>query len=190
MSSFLSDGFEESLAERRESRRLLARYIVLTAAIFLPLLAAFVLVKNVYPVTSWTVMTSGGTLGQEVVYFRLRGETLAGETVEIPAIELTDALSAARNWGMVNATASNASFRLRSPHPDNLKMLLSAGSVDKLPRATRLPELLRAWGTIYNARQSGDSSHRLRAIRLDAYLWDGQRYGDYDKFIESWRAEL
>jgi hypothetical protein len=189
MSSRPRESVQETPMERLESRRIRIRYTLLTAGLFLPLLSAFILTKNFYPVASWTVMTGGGELGREVTYFILRGETQAGETINIPAVELTDALYA-RNWSMAYYAANNQSFRVRSPHPDNVRMLALAGSVENLPRAARMPELLRAWGIIYNARQPVGSARRLKVIWLDVYMWDGQQYGNYDRYIESWRVEL
>lgn len=174
-------------AGQREARRLRARYIVLTVAVFLPLFVAFVLLKSTYPVTAWTMMTGGER--QAFTYYRLNGETEAGETVEVRASELTDALSAL-NWGMVSFVAGNASFRMAEPHPYNAKLLASVGGIENLPRGARMPELLHAWGGIYNAKLPPGDRRRLRAIRVDAFEWDGRRYGDYEKFIESWRVEL
>jgi hypothetical protein len=179
------------LAEQEETlgRRLRVRYTLLTIGIFLPLVWAFVTVRNVYPLTAWTVMMGGGDLQRSHRYFLLRGETVAGEVVDIRAIKLTDALSG-RNWGLVIATVDNRPFQLRSLHPDNAALLATVGDRGALPRAARLPELLRAWGEIYNSRLSTSSPQRLKAIRLDAYRWIGQRYSDYDTFTESWRQEL
>lgn len=177
----------ESQAETERHFRL--RYTLLTAAIFLPLIWAFVGVKNVYPVASWTVMMMGGNLQREHRYFLLRGETISGEVVDIRAIELTDALSG-RNWGLVAATVTNGPFNLRSPHPANAALLAAEGDVNKLQQGTRLPELLRAWGAIYNSRWPASSPRRLKAIRLDGYRWMGQSYSNYDQFMESWRQEL
>jgi hypothetical protein len=179
------------LADMRETwgRRGRVRYTLLTIGIFLPLAWAFATVRNVYPLTAWSVMMGGGDLQRGHTYFLLRGETVAGDVVDIPAIRLSDALSG-RNWGMVIATINNRPFRLRSLHPDNAALLATAGDIERLPRATRLPELLRAWGEIYNSRLPPSSPQRLKTIRLDAYRWIGQRYSDYDNFIESWRQEL
>lgn len=171
------------------TRRFRVRYTLLTICIFLPLVWAFVAVRNVYPLAAWTVMMGGGDLQRGHRYFLLRGETVSGEVVNIPAIQLTDALSG-RNWGMVVATVNNRPFQLRSLHPDNAALLATAGDLGRLPQAARLPELLRAWGEIYNSRLSPSSPRRLKAIRLDAYRWIGQRYSDYDSFIESWRQQL
>lgn len=179
------------LAPRREpfERHLRVRYTLLTIGIFLPLIWAFVVVMNVYPLTAWTVMMGGGDLQRGHRYFLLRGETVSGEVIDIPAIALTDALSG-RNWGMVVATVDNRAFQRRSLHPDNASLLATAGDIGRLPRAARLPELLRAWGEIYNSRLAPSSPQRLKAIRLDTYRWIGQRYSDYDSFVESWRQEL
>src|SRR4029079_12842593 len=99
-------------------RRLLAKYIILTAAIFLPLIWAFLFVRNLYPITVWNVMMAGGDLERGRSYCILRGETVSGETVDIPAIELTNAMYS-RTWTMVNATIDNQSFKLTSFHPKN-----------------------------------------------------------------------
>jgi hypothetical protein len=54
--------------------------------------------------------------------------------------------------------------------------------MDKLPRAARLEELLRAWGAIYNSRLPASSNQRLRSVRLDADRWEGGTNGEYDPF--------
>ena len=174
--------------EKLSERHFRVRYLLLTLGIFLPLVWAFMGLKNVYPIASWTVMT-GRKLEHGHQYFLLRGETVSGDVVDIPAIELTNALSA-RNWGLVYGTVANGPFRLRSPHPSNAPLLGVAGSFEKLPPAARLPELLQAWGKIYNSRLSASSPQRLKAIRLDAYQWPGQQYSNYDQFIQSWREQL
>ncbi len=56
-------------------------------------------------------MMAGGELQRGHTYFVLRGETISGETVDIQAIDLTNALYS-RNWTMVNATVMNGSFQL------------------------------------------------------------------------------
>ena len=134
-------------------------------------------------------MMAGGNLQRGHRYFLLRGETVSGEVVDIPAIELTDALSA-RNWGLVAATVDNRAFRMRSPHPANAALSAVTGDAAKIAPGVRLPELLRAWGGIYNSRVPASSPQRLKTIRLDAYRWMGHNYSDYDHFIESWRLEL
>lgn len=158
-------------------------------AIFAPLIWAFLFVRNVYPITSWNVMMAGGDLERGRNYCMLRGETVSGETIDIPAIELTNALYS-RTWTMVNATVGNQSFRLPSVHPANAELIRSAGGVDNLPPGARLPDLLEAWGRIYNDRLPGSSPQRLKAIRLDMYRWEGGTYSDYEKFIQSWSKEL
>ena len=169
--------------------RLHVKYAILTGAIFLPLFWAFVYVRNVYPIAAWNVMLGGALLERGRSYWILRGETVSGETVDIRALDLTNALYS-RNWTMVNATAGNQSFRLATLHPANAELLRQAGGVENLPAGARLPDLLRAWGAIYNDRLPGSSPQRLKAIRLDMYRWEGGRYADYDKFIQSWRQDL
>ena len=134
-------------------------------------------------------MMAGGDLERGRSYCILRGETISGETIDIRPIELTNALYS-RTWTMVNATIDNQSFKLKSIHPQNEEMLRQLGGVENLPPGARLPDLLQAWGQLYNSDQPESSPHRLKAIRLDMYRWESGRYGDYDKFIESWRKEL
>ncbi len=180
---------EAAAPPQSSERQFRIRYTLLTMGIFLPLIWAFLTVRNVYPVAAWTVMMAGGDLQREHRYFLLRGETVSGEVIDLRAIELTDALSG-RNWGLVAATVDNRAFGLSSPHPANAALLAATGDAAKLPPAVRLPELLRSWGGIFNSRLPASSPRRLKAIRLDTYKWMGQRYSDYDRFIESWRVEL
>src|SRR5215211_1867582 len=171
------------------TRRLRVRYALLTAALFAPLLYSFLAVRNVYPFAASTMMMAGGDLGRGAGYYRMRGETASGEVIDIPPSELTDALSW-RHWSLVGATVENKEFTIYKPHPSNVALANSAGGAERLPRAARLAELLRAWGEIYNSRLPEDSPRRLRAVRLDTYRWEGGSYGDYERLVESWRAEL
>jgi hypothetical protein len=175
-------------AERRE-RLLIVKYAVLTAAIFLPLSWAFLFVRNLYPIAAWNVMMAGGDLERGRSYCILRGETVSGETVDIRPIQLTNALYS-RTWTMVNATIDNQSFKLKSIHPDNEEMLRRLGGIENLPPGARVPDLLQAWGELYNKHLPASSPQRLKAIRLDMYRWESGRYADYDKFIETWRKEF
>ena len=174
---------------RDGARRLRVRYALVTAALFAPLLYSFLAVRNVYPFAASTMMMAGGDLGRGASYYRMRGETADGETIDLPPAELTDALSW-RHWSLVGATVENKEFTIHKPHPSNDALAAAAGGVEKLPRAARLAELLRAWGGIYNSRLPGGSPRRLRAVRLEAYRWAGGAYGDYERLVESWRAEL
>ena len=45
-------------------------------------------------------------------YYILRGETMTGETISLPPVEVTNAL-AGRAWGFVSATVENKSFSIR-----------------------------------------------------------------------------
>ena len=173
----------------KAEKRLAIKYAILTAALFLPLFWAFLAVRNLYPITAWNVMMAGGDLERGRSYCILRGETVSGETIDVAAIELTHNLYS-RNWTMVNATIDNQAFKLNSIHPQNEEMLRAVGGIENLPPGARIPDLLQAWGEIYNKRESESSPKRLKAIRLDMYRWESGRYSDYDKFIETWRREL
>src|SRR5947209_14158148 len=170
-------------------QRLLRRYAALTVVLFVPLLAAFASVRNLYPFAASTMMMQGGDLQSGRNYYVLRGESVAGETLDLPPVELTNALSEC-TWSLVAAAVENKSFTIPSPHPANVALAASVGGVERLPRAARLEDLLRAWGAIYNARLPASSTQRLRAVRLDGYRWEGKSYGDYERPVESWRAEL
>ena len=173
----------------RSERRLQIKYAVLTLAIFLPLFWAFLFIRNLYPIAAWNVMMAGGDLERGRSFCILRGETVSGETIEIRPIKLTNALYS-RTWTMVNATIGNQSFKLASIHPENEELVRRFGGVENLPPGVRLPDLLQAWGDLYNNEQSASSPQRLKAIRLDLYRWESGRYSDYDKFVETWRKEL
>jgi hypothetical protein len=155
----------------------------------LPLIWAFVFIRNLYPIAAWNVMMAGGDLERGRSYSILRGETVSGETIEIRPIKLTNALYG-RTWTMVNATIGNQAFKLDSIHPANEELLRQYGGLENLPMGARLPALLQAWGDLYNQKLPESSPQRLKAIRLDLYRWESGRYDDYDKFIESWRQEL
>jgi hypothetical protein len=169
--------------------RLHFKYAVLTAAIFLPLIWAFVEIRNLYPVGVWNVMMAGGTLERGRSYWILRGETISGETIDIRPMSLTNALYA-RTWTMVNATVANQSFKLPHPYPANAELIRQAGGIEHLPPGARVPDLLRTWGDLYNEQLPASSPQRLKAIRLDMYRWEGGDFANYDKFIESWRQDL
>jgi hypothetical protein len=179
---------EADLRDPRE-RALRIRYLVLTVAIFLPLFWSFITLRSFYPITSWTVMMSGGSLQRSWTYYLVRGETVSGEVIDLRPIELTDALTN-RTWGLVTAAINNQSFKLNSPHPQNAQLIGIAGGAENIPRAARVPELLGAWGNIYNSKLPPSSPSRLKAVRIDVYRWDGGSYQNYDKFIETWRKEL
>lgn len=170
-------------------RRVLVRYAALTVALFVPLILAFVSIRNLYPFAASTMMLGLKDTQSGRDYYVLRGETASGETIDLPPIKLTNALTG-RNWSLVSAAVENKSFNIRSPHPENIRLAAAYGGIDRLPRAVRLEELLRTWGAIYNSRLPGSSNQRLRSVRLDAYRWEGGVNGDYDRFVESWRAVL
>lgn len=172
-----------------EDRRVLFRYAALTIVLFVPLLLAFISIRDLYPFAASRMMIWNGDVQGGRNYYVLRGETVSGETIDLPPIKLTNALTG-RSWSLVGAAVENQSFNIRWPHPDNLRLAAAYGGRDKLPRAARIEDLLRAWGEIYNSRLSGSSNQRLKSIRLDAYRWEGGLNGDYDRFVESWQALL
>ncbi len=173
---------------REGERRYLLRYTILTGALFVPLVLAFVLLRSSYPVAAWTVMLPPDATRPERTYYILRGETISGETIDIARSDLTNVLYS-RTWWMVAATVNNQSFYLKSPHPDNARLLAETEGGEP-PRAARLLQLLRGLAAIYNQKQPEHSPRRLKAIRLDAKRWDSARFADYDRFVESWRLEL
>jgi hypothetical protein len=165
------------------------KYLILTVAIFLPLLWSFRYVRNLYPFTVWNMMMAGGDLDITRNYCILRGETVAGQSIDIRPIELTDAMYG-RTWSMVNATIANQSFKLTSLHPANATLLQEIGGLEKLPAGARMPDLLGVWGNLYNSKLEASSPNRLKAIRIDMYSWSGGSYSDYQTFVHTWRREL
>jgi hypothetical protein len=178
--------FSESM---QRDRWLLARYILLTFALFLPLVLAFAFIRNLYPFAASTMMMAGGDLQTGRTYYVMRGETSTGQLIDLPAVELTNALSGGA-WSLVAAIVENKSFTVRSPHPANMTLISAAGGVENLPPASRLQDLLRSWGTIHNSRLSPSDPQRLRAVRLDGYRWQGGTYSNYDQLVQSWRVEF
>jgi hypothetical protein len=176
-------------AREKRERRTRAAYAVVTLALALSQLWAFAAMRDLYPFAAWRMMSGGGEVREGYAYYVVRGESVSGETVDIRPAKLTDALYA-RTWGLVEATVGNGSFRLRRLHPANAAALREAGGFDKLPRGARVPEILRAWGEIYNEGLAPDSPRRLRAVRLDAYRRAGGRDAARDELTESWSVEL
>ncbi|MEP6636744.1 MAG: hypothetical protein ABJB97_08450 [Acidobacteriota bacterium] len=179
----LDDGYAAA------DRPVLVKCAALTAVLFIPLLLAFISIRDLYPFAASTMMVGIRDQRSGRDYYLLRGETVSGETIDLPAIKLTNALTG-RSWSLVSAAVENKSFKIRSPHPENIRLASAYGGMDKLPEAARLDDLLRTWGAIYNSRLPGSSNQRLRSIRLDAYRWEGGINGEYDRFVQSWKAEL
>lgn len=189
MTGDIRDTGDDGGARPDAARRLKVRYALLTAALFVPLLYSFLAVRNVYPFAASTMMMAGGDLARGKDYYVLRGRTVAGETIDLPPARLTDALSW-RHWSLVGMTVENKEFTIYKLHPSNVVLAEAAGGAERVPRAARLDELLRAWGEIYNSRLPADSPRRLRAVTLDAYRWEGGSYDDYEQHVETWSAEL
>lgn len=184
-----SSNEKDNDSERGNDRRLLIRYGALTFFLFVPLLIAFAFVRNLYPIAASTMMMAGGNFESGRTYYILRGETSSGQIIDLPPMDLTNALSG-RTWSLVAATVDNKNFTNAKPHPANLALIKSSGGVDKLPPAARLNELLRAWGNIHNSRISPSSPQYLRAVRLEEFRWDGGNYANYDRLVQTWRVEL
>ncbi|HEX8160683.1 MAG TPA: hypothetical protein VF538_02190 [Pyrinomonadaceae bacterium] len=179
----------EQPTRAKAERRTRAAYAVLSVALAASQLWAFAAMRDLYPAAAWRMMSGGGEVREGYPYYLVRGVSASGETVDIRPAKLTDALYA-RTWGLVEATVRNGSFRLRRLHPANADALRRVGGFDNLPRGARVPELLRAWGEIYNDGLAPDSPRRLRAVRLDAYRWAGGRDTSRDELTESWSVEL
>ena len=182
-----TDDRPDSQAE--SNRGWVGRYAILTFALFAPLLVSFVLVRNLYPFAASTMMMAAGDPRSGQTYYILRGETLSGAIIDLPAVDVTNALSNVA-FGLVSATVENRSFSIRSPHPANTNLLVALGGEKNLAPGMRLPDLLRSWGDIYNSRLPVSSSQRLRAIRIDAYRWESGGYSKYDTYVKTWRVEL
>jgi hypothetical protein len=172
-----------------EDRRALVRYAALTIALFVPLILAFASIGNLYPFAASTMMMGIRDVQSGRDYYVLRGETINGETIDLPPIQLTNALTG-RNWSLVSTAVENRSFNIRWPHPANARLVAAFGGTDKVPRAARLEDLLRTWGAIYNSRLPPSSNQRLRSLRMDRFRWEGGINGEYDRFIESWTTVL
>jgi hypothetical protein len=169
--------------------RLGVRYAVLTVCLAAPLLVAFAAIRNTYPFAAATMMMGGAALRSPHTYHVLLGETVGDEIVQVRAVALTNALTG-RHWGLVASAVYNRSFTVRWPHPANRRLLEQAGGADKLPDAVRVPELLQAWGRLYNARVESGSPRRLRAIVLEEHRWDPDGATDQHTFVRSWRQPL
>jgi hypothetical protein len=165
------------------------RYAALTLVLFVPLVISFVFVRNLYPFAASTMMMESGDPGRGRTYYILRGETSSGEIIDLPPVELTNALSQG-TWSLVSATVENRNFTNRKPHPANLVLIAAAGGPDKVPPAARLNDLLSAWGRIYNARLPTSSPQQLRAVTLHAFRWEGGNYSNYHQPLQTWRVEL
>lgn len=173
---------------RFSDQSLRLRYAILTLGISAPLLWSFATVRNVYPITAWNMMMSGGSLDRPWTYYIVRGETVSGEVIDLRPSRFTNGLYG-RTWSMVAATVNNDAFRLPNPHPQNAAIMVGT-SPSQLARGIRVPELLRAWGNLHNARLPASSPLRLKAVRIDVYRWDSGRFDSYDTFVETWRQEL
>lgn len=187
----LSEKPNGEIGNHRTSRRLILRHVVLTIAVFLPLMWAFITQNVWYPVHHYRMFYGTSTLGQgnSRVYYIFRGETASGDTIDIPPAPIFNALDG-MIFHMVNAVVANDSLQIRYPHPDNARLIQSVGNIESVPPAALLPDVLRSFGERYNARFSEDSPRRLVKVRMDAYRWPKDEYGNYAEYIKSWSVEL
>jgi hypothetical protein len=172
-----------------EVEGLVWRHTALTVAVFVPLAWTFVNVINFYPIPVWSLFSDHVDLSQGRTYYILGGETVGGEQLEIPAISITDALTG-RIHMMVYYVMGNSSLFIESPHPNNVKLVVSAGGRENVPPGARVPDLLAAWGNAYNGRLAKTSSQRLRRIWLKQYRWPGGSYSDYRQFVREYEVRL
>lgn len=162
------------------------RYIVLTALLAAPLLWAFLTINNFYPVPVWSLFSDAVSLNAPTDYYVLKGEFADGMVRPISAIDLSGALTG-RIHLMVDYVMSNSSLDLPSPHPRNVALIDSAGGPTSLAPGTRLPDLLRAWGAIYNRHHPG---HPVRAVVLEQLRWRGVTYSDFAMPVRTWRTAI
>jgi len=165
--------------------------MVIGPSVFFKLLYAFVTNTEWYPVSHYKMFHGASALNKSrgFHYFVFRGETAAGDVVDIAPITIINGMED-RIWTMVNDVVANESLQLRSPHPSNERLIATVGNVNNVPRAALLPDLLHAWGNRYNAKFSHDSPRRLVTVRLDEYRWPEREDGIYFEFVESWRVNL
>ena len=128
---------DERYAE--EDRRTLYRYAALTIVLFVPLLLTFISIRDLYPFAASRMMIWNGDRQGGRSYYVLRGETANGETIDLPPIKLTNALTG-RSWSLVRAAVENQSFKIRWPHPANIRLAADYDGLDKLPKAARLED--------------------------------------------------
>ena len=172
------------------ARRVVARYALLTAVVFVPLVLALTTGIRFYPIPVWSLFSHVPDTTQPHQFYRLSGETLSGDVIEIPAIQITNGLSN-RNHTLIWALDRNLEFSIPSPHPKNVELIQQAGGLEHLREDYHVPDVLRAWGRAYNRVKPIDSAKRLKAIELRRFDWDGKHYSDYDKVNSlSWRVEL
>jgi hypothetical protein len=88
---------------------------------------------------------------------------------------------------LVINTIDDAPFAVRSLHPANAALLAVSGRAGSPPVGARIPDLLRAWGAIYNRHHP---HHPLREVRLRELRWAGRRYDDYAEPVRQWRQAV
>ena len=98
-------------SDDRREHGFVVRYIILTIGLGLPLVLCFAFVRNVYPFAASTMIKVGGELHTSWTYYIVRGETLTGEIIDLPPVEITNGLSNVA-WALVPAVVENKSFTI------------------------------------------------------------------------------
>jgi hypothetical protein len=155
------------------TRALRRKHSLLTVAVFGPLVVAFVSVTNFYPVPVWNLFSEARDPAEPRPHYTFSGLTAAGEWRDLPPVRVTTGLYG-RVHMLIAYTDRNHAFRIESPHPENVRHADRAGGADRLPRGARMPDLIRAWGRLYNRRLPPDSPERLVRVRLVAGGIPGQ----------------
>lgn len=158
---------------------------IVTAVVFVPLITTFITTLNYYPSPAWSLFSEAGKLDDGRTYFVLLAKTKGGEWEELPPRSISQVLYA-RWHTLTNYTYLNEPFRISSPHPKNVKLMTEGGGLENVPTGARIPDLLRAWGKMANAK-FGD---KFTAIKLEVRRWKGGSYDNYDEFQQQWEVEL
>jgi len=154
------------------------RNILLTCVIFGPLLLAFATETNFYPIPVWSLFSDAGQLSNGHVHYVMYGK-IADEWHQLPPIQIVGALHN-RLFMVASYTDSNLPLQISSPHPTNVRLI---GTTE---RGARMPDLLKGFGRAYNARHF----NKLSAIRVDALVWKGGEYTDFEQPDYSWEVAL
>jgi len=167
------------------------QYLLLTVCVFIPLIILFLKNNQFYPIPVWSLFSDAVSLDTTSrTYYILSGVTTKGEIIEIPAIKITDTL-AGRNHTMVYYTVKNRSLKIKSPHPNNVRLLVQRESENKnLYLGERIPNLLKSWGESYNNHLGIKTKYKLKSIILKQYKWPGKSYTNYKIPGQQWEVKL
>ena len=117
----VNEGTKSDGSYAEEDRRALFRYVALTIVLFVPLLLTFISIRDLYPFAASRMMIWNGDRQRGRSYYMLRGETVSGETIDLPPIKLTNALTG-RSWSLFEGRGRKPEFQnplaspCQSPH--------------------------------------------------------------------------